>query len=223
MKKTQTITFVSALALSLFVVWSASAAPGFGGGMGWWEKGQGHWGEMVTKHAEHTAEREENKAQLETVVAANDFDGFVVLRAEHKAEMEERAAAEWKELKEREDRPEREEPTDEEMRAHFDEMVAYYNENGELPEPEMRMNKTQGKKVAGVAKKARKGWLSDGQRDRVQTVVNNIEDTDRLENILEKISTIIETLASKDIEEERKETILGTLETIQAMIEAKLA
>ncbi len=64
--------------------------------------------------------------------------------------------------------------------------------------------------------------MNGSQRGRVQNVVNSIDNEERLEKILERIVDKIDTIEASDIDEERKDKILGILETIQEMIVTKL-
>jgi len=94
--------------------------------------------------------REAARAQVEATIEANDFDAFVAQREAMKAEKEatreakiaeklatateeEKANIEARIAKRAEKKASRTEKTSEELQAKFDEMVAYYNENGELP------------------------------------------------------------------------------------------
>jgi len=237
MKNTRTVTLVSALALSLIVVGSVSAAPGQGGGdkhKGWENReavhaavdandysqlsteaqekiSQERFAEMVAKKSSMDAHR----SAIESAVSSNDFNAFKAEIESHKADRPEKEDGE--------DRPEREQPTEEELQTKFNEMVTYYNENGELPTKENGQKMKKKGTVAGAVKRVRKHGLNENQQSRVQTVVNRIEDTEKLETILERIVTKIDAIEAKDIDEARKEKILGILELIQEMIENKLS
>lgn len=106
---------------------------------------QEKFSEMTERYTEHEAQ----KAELEAIVKAGDFNAFVELGKTHKAEkeaemktrLEEKLANADDEQKEKintrvekmeEKVSERSEPTQEELREKFDEIVTQYNETGEL-------------------------------------------------------------------------------------------
>gem|GEM_PF-3743258 len=89
---------------------------------------QERFDEMVTRHDAMSV----HKSAIEEAVKNNDYGAFVSAQEERKASMEANRPEDAPE------KAEREEKTEEEKKAHFDEMVAYYSENGELPEKKMK-------------------------------------------------------------------------------------
>jgi len=167
------------------------------------EKKKGMRTEKTEITEEQKAAMEAHRAALEEAVKNNDYETFSSLREENRAE---------KEANRSDDAPEREgkeELSEEEMKAKFDEMVLYYNENGELPKKEM--------------KKRRKGSLNDSQKGKVKRVLKNLNNPEKVEKILAKVTNKIELLEASDMEEERKEKILGMLEGIRELLEESLS
>lgn len=112
----------------------------------------------------------------------------------------------------------------------FDEMVSYYNENGELPkmkEQEMtkkRMNddwtkdEDDGEKIY----KKRK-FFTTANQSTVERIVQKL-DEEKLEKILERIETKIDVIENNDnVDDEKKEMILEYLDWIKEVIETVLA
>ena len=177
--------------------------------------------EQFAEKVEHHADMEENKAAVEEAVANNDFAAFQALheakRAEMEAKRQERIDA-GEDVKE--PREGSEELTDEEkeakMRERFDEMVAYYDENGELPEMEHK-----GKKGMDWGK--RKSRFGAAHKGIVKNVIANVN-PDRLAAALDRIDDKIENIEANDaLDEDQKDLILDLLAGIEEMIEEVLA
>ena len=142
MKNTYLVAWTAFIAW-LLVMWWTYAFPGWFGGE-YKEEVQtavetNDYGSLPTEVQEKISEEkfalmvekredwEEHQAELEEVVSANDFEAFVALHEEHRAEMEANRP-EWA--------PEREMPeiSEEMLQEKFDSLVDYYTENGELPQ-----------------------------------------------------------------------------------------
>lgn len=59
--------------------------------------------------------------------------------------------------------------------------------------------------------------------EKIQTVVDRIDDTQKLEAVLERVVVKIEKLETATMDESRKEKIMNLLQMIQEMIENKLS
>lgn len=111
--------------------------------------------EKFTFMVEWHAEKQEHKAQLEAVVQSWNFEAFQALRESHKTlkegEMAQRLEEKLSSLSEEERTAKKAhiekmqwrkdlkpQPSEEDMQEKFNEMVTYYNENGELPEKRMK-------------------------------------------------------------------------------------
>lgn len=141
--------------------------------------------------------------------------------------MEARAEEEGRELPEKREKGEL---TQEQLQEHFDRLVAYYEEHGELPEHDGPAH-GQGK-MAGKPMGERAEWSGRTDRprgngavpfaDRIEKLVDNIDSVERLEAILSKIADKIERIDALAIDSERKDIILDILSLIQELIEEKL-
>ncbi len=130
--------------------------------------------EKFAEIVEKTVQKTVRKAQMEAAVAAGDYETFSSLKETFKAEKEtmkeakiaerlatatdeEKVEIEARIARKSERKSQKEEKTEEEKIEKFNELVTYYNENGELP---VRAKKGKGHKKNGAK---RGGWkMTDG-------------------------------------------------------------
>lgn len=170
---------------------------------------RGERGEKNQPTAEQQAEMEAHKAALEEAVKNNDFAAFEALRVEAKAKKAELMAerTESSDWANRPERAEKEEPTEAERVEKFNELVAYYNENWELPKKEMK-------------KKGKRKWtLNVGQKWKVKAMLNNLDNPEKVAKILTRINEKITAIEESDMDETRKEKVLWLLAWIQEIFE----
>jgi hypothetical protein len=183
--------------------------------------------------------REAHHAAIEEAVMNNDFDAFVtahkewteIMHKEHEEDMDEGD----------DEREDNHEMTEEKLQERFDSLVAYYNENGELPEMQMedrKNNMNERKEEMRDNMEQRRDNIRERVRNRVEgnkqrhflpkhrgIIKNAVKnaDGDQLKVLLEKIEKRMELIeAEENMNENHKDKVLdfllGIMETIEEML-----